>query len=159
MLKLRVWLPAVILAAAFGTAVALHVAWQKPPPPPRSTFLKPMTPSLGREEAGAGPTELLAEYHNKHIDVQTTPSEDGWASDAYLFFDAAPDALRMCQLPDAPEYADCWSGVILARFVPDRRLDAAVLSSWGDCGMRSGQYLLFGDPIWINKSRDVLPQA
>lgn len=155
--NIRVWLPISILAVVVSATVALHVAWTSPPSPPAAS-LTPQTPAAAHDDP-PGPTDLLRAYQANHIDVQTAPCDDGGGPDAYLFFDGGPDALRMRQLPSTREYAPPWKGVILARFVPDRRLDDVVLGAWGDCGMRTGSYLLFGDPVWIARSREVLPPA
>ena len=75
--------------------------------------------------------------------------------DTYLLFEGERDPQTLWRLPQSREAADQWKGVIVARFHPDRKLDETVLAAWGDCGMRAGPYLFFGDPVWIARSHAV----
>ena len=163
MQKLHLWLPISALTLAVCAAVALHAVWQSPPAPAAPPLQAPRQPvAVGIDLPIASPGEsfdLAQQYRSHHIDVAAVPCPDAPPPDGYLFFDGPADPLRVWQAPQSRDYADCWRGVILSRYVPDRRLDDVVLGAWGDCGMRAGPYLLFGDPAWISRSRDVLPQT
>jgi hypothetical protein len=158
MRKLHLWLPMTLLSVAVATEAVLHYGWKTPPPDPLPAPgpRQPALPATDAEPVNApGAAKLAEAYRAQGIPVATAPCQ-GDSTDAYIFFGDQADPLRTCGLSQGKEYADCWNGVILARFVPDQRLDEVVLGAWGDCGMRTGPYLLFGDPAWIARSREVL---
>jgi hypothetical protein len=159
MQKIYVWLPILLLAAAVCAAVGMHVAWQKSPPPP-SPF--PRQPTAVADAPGQGqmlPTDLAYDYRTHHISVRSIPVRDGDGADVYLFFEGGPpDPLSPLDAPQSPDYIDRWKNTVLARYHPDRRLDGPLLTAWRNCGLRMGPYLLFGDPVWIARSREMMLQ-
>jgi hypothetical protein len=152
--KVLPWLSISVVAVAVCVAAALHIAWQNhpsaPPAPTAATVSVPLPPRTPMQTS-----DLAMTYRSHHIEVQTAPCPDGGPPDTYLFFDGQPNPERLWGLPQNRETADRWKGAVVVRFHPDRRLDEAVLAAWGDCGMRAGPYLFFGDPVWIARSHEV----
>lgn len=153
------WLPVALLAVAVCAAAALHVARQPPPPLPPPP-VAPIGLTVGLPPAARAPlqaSELVHDYHSRNIDVRSAPVRDGDPADLYLFFDGGPaDPVPALEAPLNPEQADLWRDVILVRYHPDRRLDGPLLTSWRNCGLRVGPYLMFGDPGWIARTREIL---
>jgi hypothetical protein len=104
--------------------------------------------------------DVLGYLEGRGLRLHLWPSWPGGdaSSNAYLTTAARPPA-ELFWLPKDTKKMDRWVGVVYCERVLRYEERAGAVRSWGDCGLRAGPFVFFGDPALLSRIRAALGDA
>jgi hypothetical protein len=138
----------VALATLVGLAVATH--WTPRPAPERS----------GVCMDGWDVRDLVGFLETQGLRLHISPTWAGGnaCTSAYLSMEAKPGT-ELYWLPKDRRAMHRWAGVVYCERSRRYENREGVVEAWGDCGLRAGPFVFFGDPALLTHIRTALEDA
>jgi hypothetical protein len=101
--------------------------------------------------------DLVAHLEGRGLKLHLSPTAAGRKAnaDAYLTTAARPEAELYGLVKDTSTMRP-WAGVVYCERLRNPADRQIVLEWWGDCGLQSGHFVLFGDPALLARIRNAL---